>query len=581
MGLNLLRGTTRRGLPRVVIGASAALCLGLVAGAVWRADTFIGNPLYGYLALLLLSIGLYGSTHGIDLSEARGSLRVVLVAVTAGVVLKAALIGAVMVLAFHRVEYLVLGIAVAQIDPLSVAAMQDDKRVSPRAKAILSIWASFDDPMTVLLTVYVSALTIRLGADGDTSGSLGADTADVFGNLLLNLLLFAAVTAVWTLIRLAWLLRRRSARAAGGAGEAAAAPRSFDVLALLLVAVLVAVAASTTLVLAVALTGLVVRLGRFARVLDGAVTLAFLVASALLGGRAVGADPCVSGRGARGERVRRAVRRHAAHRAAAGQPPLSPADRAHLGLGQQNGITAILLALSLEPTFHGTVAVVGPAVVTVNLLHFAFRWARRDRPERPVPRTRPGLRRPLAFRPERLARARLRGVPCPRPTLPRDRVPTRRRRGPNGEPEPPGRLPRPPNGDRSEGGLPTGTPVPRTGATPGPVPASTSVQRTEVRPQGEDVTQQRRQGQHDRAALADRPPGARVRGDTHHAAHRLQPVRNASRRRRRTLAHVRASRSLVHPGARDAVGGHRLHTRGAEDLPGEADPHGPQNPAGQ
>ncbi|MFC7914451.1 hypothetical protein [Streptomyces sp. NPDC057386] len=418
MGLNLLRGTTRRGLPRVVIGASAALCLGLVAGAVWRADTFIGNPLYGYLALLLLSIGLYGSTHGIDLSEARGSLRVVLVAVTAGVVFKAALIGAVMVLAFHRVEYLVLGIAVAQIDPLSVAAMQDDKRVSPRAKAILSIWASFDDPMTVLLTVYVSALTIRLGADGDTSGSLGADTADVFGNLLLNLLLFAAVTAVWTLIRLAWLLRRRSARAAGGAGEPAAAPRSFDVLALLLVAVLVAVAASTTLVLAVALTGLVVRLGRFARVLDGAVTLAFLVASALLGAvlseRIHVYQGVVLGASAFAAQyvVTLLIGRLLV------SPPLSPADRAHLGLGQQNGITAILLALSLEPTFHGTVAVVGPAVVTVNLLHFAFRWARRDRPERPVPRTRPGLRRPLAFRPERLARARLRGVPCPRPTPP-------------------------------------------------------------------------------------------------------------------------------------------------------------------
>ncbi|GHF41066.1 hypothetical protein [Streptomyces griseosporeus] len=375
MGLNLLRGSTRRGLPRVVLGACAALCLGLVAGAVWRPDTFVGNPLYGYLALLLLSIGLYGSTHDIDLSEARGSLRVVLVAVTAGVVLKAALIGAVMVLAFHRTEYLVLGIAVAQIDPLSVAAMQDDERVSPRAKAILSIWASFDDPMTVLLTVYVSALAIRLGPDGDSTGSLGADTADVFGNLLLNLLLFAAVLAVWTLIRLGWLLRRRRARTAG-AGPAPAAPRSFDVWALLLVVALVAVAASTTLVLAVALAGLVVHVGRFAPVLDGAVMLAFLAASALLGAVLSGRVDLYQGMllGASAFAAQFLVTLLIGRLLV--RPRLSRADRAHLGLGQQNGITAILLALSLESTFRGTVAVVGPAIVTVNLLHYAFRWAR-------------------------------------------------------------------------------------------------------------------------------------------------------------------------------------------------------------
>src|SRR5262249_41483900 len=74
---------------------------------------------YAQLAVLLLAIGLFASTQSISLPEVREHLRLTLVAVTLGVVVKAALIAAVMVLIFRRPEYLVVGIAVAQIDPLS------------------------------------------------------------------------------------------------------------------------------------------------------------------------------------------------------------------------------------------------------------------------------------------------------------------------------------------------------------------------------------------------------------------------------------------------------------------------------
>ncbi|MFJ2924851.1 hypothetical protein ACIPIU_07430 [Streptomyces massasporeus] len=67
------------------------------------------------------------------------------------------------------------------------------------------------------------------------------------------------------------------------------------------------------------------------------------------------------------------------------RPRLTWPDLAHLGFGQQNGITAILLALALEPRFPGTVGVVGPAIVTVNLLHHTFQWARVDRWRRDIP----------------------------------------------------------------------------------------------------------------------------------------------------------------------------------------------------
>lgn len=54
---------------------------------------------------------------------------------------------------------------------------------------------------------------------------------------------------------------------------------------------------------------------------------------------------------------------------------LSRRDRILLGIGQQNGLTAVLLALTLERDFPMTVGIVAPAVVTVNLLHYGAQIA--------------------------------------------------------------------------------------------------------------------------------------------------------------------------------------------------------------
>ncbi|MFF8935869.1 hypothetical protein ACF08O_14285 [Streptomyces paradoxus] len=372
MGLSLLRGRTSAGLPRIVVAACVALAAGAALGLLTHPQDLAHAPGYQYAAGLLLAIGLYGSTHDVDFAEVRRSLKVVLVAVTVGVVIKASLIATVMVLAFDRPEYLVLGIAVAQIDPLSVAATQRNDRVSPRAKAILSVWAAFDDPMTVLLTVYFSALAVRHGAGPAGEGSVVADTAAVFGDLLLNLGLFALVAALWWAAT-AWSGHRGPARRPGIRPPA-------DLAALALVVALVLFAAQDMMVLAVALTGLLVRLGRFRAGLEPAVALAFLIASAVLGvvlasGEVFLREGLVLGVSAFAAQLlvtllisRLLVR-----------PRLTWPDLAHLGFGQQNGITAILLALALEPRFPGTVGVVGPAIVTVGLLHHTFQWARVDR----------------------------------------------------------------------------------------------------------------------------------------------------------------------------------------------------------
>ncbi|MFJ3308793.1 hypothetical protein ACIPSA_38265 [Streptomyces sp. NPDC086549] len=381
MGLIALRGRDRAGPPGIVLAACAAVAVGAGIGLLTHPGDISGTPGYDYTAGLLLAVGLYGSTHDIDLGEARRSFKAVLVAVTVGVLLKATLIAGVMILAFHQPAYLVLGMAVAQIDPLSVAATQGNKRVSARAKAILSIWASFDDPMTVLLTVYFSALAMRLDGSAHGGGSVASDTARVFTGLLLNIALAYAVRLLWRLIVRWWQRREHPAAQAGETEPARQADgaRFLDLTALALVCALVLGAAAHMTVLSVALVGLFVRLGRFGKALERTVSLAFLAASGILGvvlssGHIRMVQGLVLGASAFAAQFlvtlligRLLVR-----------PRLSRADRAHLGLGQQNGITAILLALTLEPSFPGTVGIVGPAILTVNVLHYAFQWARAD-----------------------------------------------------------------------------------------------------------------------------------------------------------------------------------------------------------
>ncbi|NDU74571.1 hypothetical protein GWI34_18315 [Actinomadura sp. DSM 109109] len=56
----------------------------------------------------------------------------------------------------------------------------------------------------------------------------------------------------------------------------------------------------------------------------------------------------------------------------------------------QNGITEIILALLLEPFFGGTVAVVAPAILVINLLCPSSNAVSTNRERRRTQDTRPG-----------------------------------------------------------------------------------------------------------------------------------------------------------------------------------------------
>ncbi|MFD7874225.1 hypothetical protein ACFV5G_08905 [Streptomyces sp. NPDC059766] len=362
-------------VPVVAVGAAGTLVAGVVIGLLVDTSALVDSGGYLFGASLLLAVGLYGSTYAIDLDALRADLTGVLAAVTVGVLLKAALIAGTMLLVFHRPQALVLGIAVAQIDPLSVAALGRNGRMSPRARSLLTAWASFDDPMTVLLTLYLAGYAYTAAGHTGAPEVSGDGGGGYLTGLGLNAALLAAVLLLW------WAGRRVPAvvRGAGSPRWAGAAATVVLVVAMLVLA------AAQQLMLAVALAGLVVRSAVLTKGLERAVGGAFLAAflalglllahgvawwpGFVLGAAAFGAQAVVA-LGVMPLFVRDLERR----------------DRIALGLGQQNGITAVLIALTLERDFPGTAATVGPAVITVNVLHGVSQalLARSARTRRPV-----------------------------------------------------------------------------------------------------------------------------------------------------------------------------------------------------
>ncbi|KUO20220.1 hypothetical protein [Streptomyces dysideae] len=320
---------------------------GVLAGQWLTLDVRAGGGFYGWLTSALLAVGLYGSAAGIARPHARGDVYRIVVAITFGVVVKAAFIAGALYLAYRdRPEYLVLAVAMAQIDPLSVSAMLESRDMSRRAKSLLAAWASFDDPVTTVLVVVLGSMVLK------GTGSVASGTADYAQTLLGNLLLLTAAALVWLVIR----------RRAPAGPPVSGTRRAVQIAALV---ALLAVATWQFLMLGLALAALFFRpaLGRW---LGRATNTALFVATFLLG--------MLLARGA--EFAVGAVLGLATFTAqilvgAVVSLGYSRPDRASLCLSQQNGITAIILALLLEPRLSQAVAIVAPAILVVNVLHLA------------------------------------------------------------------------------------------------------------------------------------------------------------------------------------------------------------------
>ena len=352
----------------VTTGALITMRLGL--------DGLAQSAPYAVVATVLLAVGLFSSSAGISLDEARADVRTVVLAVTVGVLAKTAIITGIMWIFFRRPEMMILGVVVAQIDPLSVAAIRERSRLSPRARTILAAWSSFDDPITALMTVYLAVWLVG----GTSSGplALAAGTGSALVQVLLNLGLALIAYGLW--------------KVTGGTRPATRLRLQLAVQRVLLLGVAVA-AVSRMLMLGLALAGLFFR-PRIDGFLAWATRIAFWLAALAVG---IGLTEGISlwagvvlGVAAFGSQCLVGY-------ALTARLPWE--DRVALALGHQNGITAIILALLLEPMVPGTLSVVGPAIVVVNLLHAVTNtiWARIPRP--PAPPVIPKSGVPSADRP--------------------------------------------------------------------------------------------------------------------------------------------------------------------------------------
>lgn len=346
----------------------AATGVGFLLASSFHLNDLQYSSQYFYGATILLAIGLYGSTSQIFIKAFRSNIRIILTAVTLGVLLKVVLIAGFMFLIYRDPAYFLLGVAVAQIDPLSVAATRTNSRLSKDGNSILLAWSSFDDPVTVLLTIYLSVFALsRMGQNGLPSDSIFSGGLPSFGESLLANIIFAlCALLLWKLIHVANVRIPRARTGNSRHSDDAALLPLLNILAIVALVILVVISIVYFLMLGLAIVGLFFR-PSLGIVSDWLTRAAFLVAAVGLGLVLVNGINWVAGLllglGAFTAQVLVGLLITGS---------LSKTDRGYLAFSQQNGITAIILALLLEPIFRGTAGIVGPAIIFVNLLHGIF-----------------------------------------------------------------------------------------------------------------------------------------------------------------------------------------------------------------
>lgn len=330
----------------VFLGFALAILLGI--RHIERADWYLITISF------LLAIGLYSSTYGIVLQESRKHLKIILSAVTVGVLIKALFIGSILTAIFHNPFFFLLGIMVSQIDPLSVSALMQGSRLSAKAKTILASWASFDDPVTVILCLYIPALlSYWTGTTWLSPAEIGSGNGLVgyFGELGSNIAYAAGVFVLWILLK-------QYARKALGWVVTLASIAIYTFLGTSL-----SIAAYYFWMLSVALIGLFLR-PPIEELVEKTVVWALRIAAVLLGLLLVDGLNILYG-------VSLGIVAFAAQIFVGLllTRGLNNQNRIHIAFAQQNGITAIILALLFEPLYMGTVAIIAPAILTVNIIH--------------------------------------------------------------------------------------------------------------------------------------------------------------------------------------------------------------------
>ena len=314
-----------------------AIGVGALFATLFPTITITQLPHYEFVLNTILGIGLYGAVHGINLKGFRTHQGLILRAITFGVLLKNIIIGGLMWIIFQTPLAFLLAIIVTQIDPLSVAHLIKKKssKFSKSARTILSAWASFDDPMTVILALYVFLPMLQWKHFTVIEGFI-----QIGVNLLLALVIFVL-----------WNHFKRT---------------NISQLFLLFFAFLISL--WLQLLLAIAIVALFVRprITYLPQIIHGA----FLISAVILGSL-IKFDP---------QSIIYGVTLGAIAFFAQGiatlivAPKLKRIDKLFLSFAQYNGITSIILALIIAENIPQVLNIIGFAILTINGLYYGVNY---------------------------------------------------------------------------------------------------------------------------------------------------------------------------------------------------------------
>ena len=175
----------------------ALTIIGLALGVITGINP-IAAPGFKLFSSIALAVGLYASVVGIDITSLGKYKKTATFIITAGVPIQIVITAAIMWIIYPHPISLLVAVAIDQIDPLSVNTLLNNKLgMSTEAKSLLRVWASFDDPVTVLvgLAFLVPVIT------GVATGS----AATYLLGLMLNLV--PAIT-LYLMHRRGWLQSR-------------------------------------------------------------------------------------------------------------------------------------------------------------------------------------------------------------------------------------------------------------------------------------------------------------------------------------------------------------------------------------
>ncbi|MDA9129083.1 hypothetical protein N9J72_01235 [Candidatus Gracilibacteria bacterium] len=298
---------------------------------------------YSYFSYTILAIGLYGGVYGISIEEFKKNKKIVLSAVTLGVLLKSIIIGGLLFLVTGNYLSFIFGVVVAQIDPVSVSHLLKggkSKRLSTKGETVLRAWSSFDDPMTVLIALYF-VLPILLGYT--INSAITFNFTEYLFQILLNICLAGVVYGVYSLVKNLKI------------------HKVFD---LVLLVLSFAVSIYFGYMLAIAIIALFLR-PNIESVLNNAISFSFYSASILLGILLINGISIATGLFlALFCIISQVICSFLLAR------NFSFQDKVYLALGQQNGITSIILAIIIFQYFPNIIGVIAPAIIVINILHY-------------------------------------------------------------------------------------------------------------------------------------------------------------------------------------------------------------------